>query len=212
MSRPIPTIILASASPARMETLQNAGVDPQVIVSGVDETGIGADSVSELVASLAELKATAVHDQLLDLPGGERRPRVVIGCDSLLEFEGLPFGKPGSLSAVVERWRRMRGRCGVLRTGHHLLVDGAPGTNRTVVRNKVASATVYFAAVDDDEIEAYAATGEPAQVAGGFTIDGLGGPLIERIEGDPHTVVGISLPLLRAELRSLGLGWPAFGG
>ena len=126
----------------------------------------------------------------------------MIGCDSLLELDGIGFGKPVDAAEAVHRWQLMRGRSGVLHTGHHL-VRLPGGESRTAT----ASTTVHFANLDDAEIAAYVGTGEPLLVAGAFTIDGLGGPYVERIEGDHHNVVGISLPLLRLVLADLGVSW-----
>lgn len=196
-------LVLASASPARLETLRRAGVDPEVIVSGVYEDAVTAATAAELVLRLAELKADAVAARL-DGAGA-----LVLGCDSLLELEGRPLGKPGSAVAAAERWRQMRGRTGTLHTGHCLL-DTATGRRA----NRSVATEVRFAAVTDDEIEAYCGTGEPSAVAGAFTVDGLGGWFVEGVTGDHHNVVGVSLPALRGLLRELGhslrdVGYPA---
>lgn len=194
-------VVLASASPARLATLRAAGLDPEVVVSGVDESVVTADRVPDLVAQLARLKAEAVAARMTpDAP-----PTVVIGCDSLLELDGAAYGKPGSAGEAEDRWRRMRGRSGVLHTGHHVRLRRA-GPEQA--RSAVASTTVHFADLSDAEIRAYVATGEPLQVAGAFTVDGLGGPFVTAIEGDHHNVVGISLPLLRDLLADLGVPWP----
>ena len=197
-----PRVILASASPARLATLRAAGLDPEVVVSGVDESGVVADTVAELTARLAELKVRAVHQQL----EYDDSPTVLIGCDSMLELDGKPYGKPGSADAAIDRWQRMRGRSGVLHTGHHVImvIDG-----RVTEAAAVGSTAVHFASLSDAEIEAYVATGEPLQVAGAFTVDGLGGPFVTRIDGDFHNVVGISLPLLRELLAAAGIAWPS---
>jgi septum formation protein len=200
MSKPW-RVVLASASPARLATLRNAGLDPEVIVSGVDESVVTAERVPELVAELARLKATAVAERISAADG----PVIVIGGDSLLELDGQPYGKPGDHAAAVDRWRRMRGREGVLHTGHQVMIIDDSGVRE---RNRTASTTVRFADLSDAEIEAYVATGEPLQVAGAFTVDGLGGPFVTGIDGDFHTVVGISLPLLRDLLGELGVSWP----
>lgn len=194
--RPVGRLVLASQSPARLATLRSAGVRPEVVVSGVDESGVQADSPADLAAVLAELKASAVATTLGDLGTGT----VVVGCDSVLELDGEAYGKPSDPETARQRWRAMRGRSGVLHTGHHLCTAGA-------VRTAVASTTVSFADLTDDEIDAYVATGEPLQVAGAFTLDGLGGAFVTGIEGDPHNVVGISLPLLRTMLADLGFAW-----
>jgi septum formation protein len=191
--------ILASGSPARLATLRAAGVEPEVVVSGVDEDAITAPTPAELVAVLATAKASAVAADL----GG---PALVLGCDSMLELDGVALGKPHTPEIAVERWRAMRGRSGVLHTGHHL-IDLESG--RSVTRT--ASTGVRFAAVSDAEIDAYVATREPLAVAGAFTLDGLGGWFVEGVDGDPHNVVGVSLPLLRALLAELGHGLDAIG-
>jgi septum formation protein len=198
-----PRLVLASASPARLATLRQAGLNPEVIVSGVDETGVAAGTPAELAGRLAQLKAEAVADRL---GVGDARTTVLVGCDSVLELDGEIYGKPGQVEVAEARWRRMRGRSGVLHTGHHVIVlhDVDRRTD-----NRAAATRVHFAAVSDDEIAAYVATGEPLEVAGGFTIDGLGGPFVSGIEGDHHNVVGISLPLLRTMLAGLGVPWPS---
>ncbi len=194
-------LILASASPARLATLRGAGLWPEVVVSGVDESGITADSPAALTERLAVLKAAAVADAVDRESLGRT---VVVGCDSMLEVDGVAYGKPGSPESAIGRWHRMRGRSGVLHTGHHVIVRRG---RLDAARTAVASTTVHFAELSDAEIEAYVATGEPLQVAGAFTLDGLGGPFVTRIEGDPHNVVGISLPLLRRMLAELDVAW-----
>lgn len=193
--------VLASASPARLATLHRAGVVPEVFVSGIDEDAVSAGSTAELAQTLAAAKAAAVAGRLTG-------PALVLGCDSLLEFDGQALGKPGTRAAAVVRWQELRGHSGVLHTGHCLL---DVGPSRTVTA--LASTTVHFADVTDEAIELYCATGEPAGVAGAFTIDGLGGWFITGVKGDPHTVVGLSLPLLRRLLGELGhslrdIGYP----
>ncbi len=196
-------LVLASASPARLLTLRNAGLDPEVVVSGVDESTTTADTVADLTAALARLKADAVLATLEPDPG---TPLVLLGCDSMLELDGEPYGKPATPEAAVARWRLMRNRSGVLHTGHHLVVRrGAQEHSRTAV----ASTVVHFADVTDAEIEAYVATGEPLQVAGAFTVDGLGGAFVTGVRGDHHNVVGVSLPLLRSLLAELDVTWPS---
>jgi septum formation protein len=189
--------VLASQSPARLATLQAAGIDPVVIVSGVDEEALGPLPPAELALQLAELKCAAVAGRD-DLPDRA----LVLGCDSILELDGQALGKPGTAERATERWRAIRGRSGVLMTGHSLH-DTATGH----VVSATAETTVHFADVTDDEITAYVATGEPLHVAGAFTIDGFGGAFVRSIEGDHHNVVGLSLPLVRELLAELGHPW-----
>ncbi len=191
-------LVLASASPARRTTLRAAGLDPIVVVSGVDESQLTGLAPAELALGLAELKCAAVAARD-DLPVGA----LVLGCDSVLELDGEALGKPEGPEEATSRWRAMRGRSGVLHSGH-CLRDVASGG----VAAATASTVVHFADVSDAEIEAYVATGEPLHVAGAFTIDGLGGAFVSRIEGDHHNVVGVSLPLLRDLVLELGHGWP----
>jgi septum formation protein len=190
-------LVLASQSPARLETLRRAGIEPVVVVSGVDEDQLGDLPPAELALQLAELKCAAVAARD-DLPGDA----LVLGCDSVLELGGAALGKPGDPDEAAARWRDMRGRSGVLHTGHALR-DRASGH----VASATASTTVHFADVSDDEIAAYVATGEPLHVAGAFTIDGLGGAFVTGIEGDHHNVVGVSLPLVRELVAELGRSW-----
>ncbi|WP_088282922.1 Maf family nucleotide pyrophosphatase [Kineosporia sp. A_224] len=212
-----PVVVLGSASPARRTTLERAGVDVHVVVSDVDEDAVvahyGVTDAQDVALVLAKAKAEAVA-ALDDLPDGA----IVLGCDSVLELDGEVHGKPGTAQEATARWRRMRGRSGVLHTGHWL-VDvrddvpaGATDAKGKPVRpggtlGAVASATVHFANLSDAEIDAYVATGEPLQVAGAFTVDSLGGAYVSGIEGDYHTIVGVSLPLLRELLGELGVAW-----
>jgi septum formation protein len=195
-------LVLASASPARLQLLTAAGISAEVIVSGVDESVVQADGPETLSGTLARLKAEAVAYRLKrgdreDTPDAIRT--LVLGCDSVLAFDGAVLGKPASADDARLRWQAMRGRSGVLHTGH-CLIDPDSGEAAA----GVAATTVHFSTLTDVEIDAYVATGEPLRVAGAFTIDGLGGPFIERIEGDAGTVIGLSLPLLRRLLADLG--------
>ncbi|GAA4375170.1 Maf family protein [Nocardioides caricicola] len=190
-------LVLASASPARLQTLRNAGIEPVVIVSGVDESQLDGLPPAELALQLAELKCAAVANRA-DVPSGA----LVLGCDSVLDLDGVALGKPGDPEEAVRRWQDMRGRSGVLRTGHSLR-DTATGR----VAAATASTTVHFADVTDEEVAAYVATGEPLVVAGAFTVDGLGGAFVTGIEGDHHNVVGVSLPLVRDLVAELGRSW-----
>jgi len=191
----VTALVLASASPARLATLRAAGVEPLVIVSGVDETHAADVPPVELALQLAELKCAAVAGRD-EVPEGA----LVLGCDSVLELDGAAHGKPADPGEARERWRAMRGRSGVLHTGHALREGDR-------VAAATASTVVHFADLSDDEIDAYVATGEPLQVAGAFTVDGLGGAFVTGIEGDHHNVVGVSLPLLRDLVAELGHPW-----
>jgi septum formation protein len=206
--------ILASQSPARLRTLRNAGVEPEVRVSGVDEDEVTAPTPADLVGALAMAKAFAVASELdaqMSVPGDEPAPAspadpdravLVLGCDSLLEFRGASLGKPSSTAEAVARWRELRGRSGILHTGH-CLIDIRAGVLAGST-SKIASTEVRFGYPSNAEIDDYVATGEPLAVAGAFTIDGLGGWFIERIVGDHHNVVGLSLPLLRTMILGAG--------
>jgi len=200
----MPTLVLASQSPARLKTLRNAGVEPVVIVSGVDEDRLDGLPPTELALELARLKCRTVAERD-DLPDDA----VVLGCDSVLELDGEALGKPGTPEEAIRRWQAMRGRSGVLVTGH-CIIDTAAGAPPAASTAATASTTVHFADLSDAEIEAYVASGEPLHVAGAFTVDGFGGPFVTGIEGDHHNVVGVSLPLLRTLLAELGHPWPSF--
>ena len=194
-------LVLASASPGRLATLRAAGIEPEVVVSSVEESAFHVSTVAELVEQLAIAKA-------MDVAGRTTAPALVLGCDSLLDLDGRPVGKPATPRVAVKQWQAMRGRRAVLRTGHALI-----DTARDEARSAVVSTTVSFAPVTDAEIAAYVGTGEPLQCAGAFTIDGLGGWFVEGVSGDHHNVVGLSLPTLRSMLLELGyqladLGYP----
>jgi septum formation protein len=220
-------LVLASQSPARLNLLRNAGFTPEAIVSDVDEDGFEAGSPVELALILARAKARAVAERVG--PGA-----LVIGCDSVLDLDGEALGKPADAEDAVGRWKAMRGREGILVTGHCLIdtrgaespaadaasaegngeVDEGDETVKDTAGTagggwreltQAAATLVQFAEVSDAEIEAYVATGEPLHVAGAFTLDGLGSPFVESIGGDPSNVIGLSLPLLRRMLGELGL-------
>ena len=199
------TLILASASPARTKLLTNAGIAHSVLVSDVDEDAVtaryGLTDPHDTALLLARAKAEAVAS----LP--EADGSLVIGCDSVFEFDGEAHGKPWEPEVARERIRRMSGHVGVLHTGHWLVdcrdTDDDDGSGATL--GGVSSASVHFAKLTDEEIDAYVATGEPLQVAGSFTIDSLGGAFIEKVDGDPHAVVGLSVSMLRELLASAGV-------
>jgi septum formation protein len=188
-------IVLASASPARLSVLRGAGLEPKVIVSGVDERAFSAATPAGLAGLLAEAKAEAVASGL--------EQGLVIGCDSLLDLGGLALGKPASAAEAAARWREMSGQTGTLVTGH-CVIDVA-GSRRV---SAVAATRERFGRPSEEEIAAYVASGEPVRVAGAFTLDGRGGWFVDGIDGDYGNVLGISLPLLRRLLADLGITIP----
>lgn len=201
-------VVLASTSPARLTLLRSGGIEPVTIAPMVDEDEVTAVGIaqglitntSQMVGLLARAKAEAV------LTRPEAARAVIIGCDSSLEFAGESLGKPHQPQVAIDRWKAMRGKSGRLFSGHWVIDNRNPQAPNAVGR--VSHATVHFANLSDAEIEAYVATGEPLKVAGAFTIDGLGGAFVSRIEGDPHTVVGLSLPTLRELILELGIAYP----
>lgn len=188
-------VVLASASPARLGLLRDAGLAPEVIVSGVDEDALTAPDPGTLALVLAEAKAVAVAAR------PEAVGALVIGCDSVLELDGEALGKPADEEEATARWKSMRGRAGILQTGH-CVVDTATGRRASAT----ASTTVRFGEPTDAEIAAYVASGEPLHVAGAFTLDGRSAPFVDAIEGNHGNVIGLSLPLLRLLLADLGIG------
>ena len=194
--------ILASQSPARLALLRAAGLEPEQIVSGVDEDTFQAASPAELALQLAIAKAQTVAAQV----GADA---IVIGCDSVLDFGGEALGKPADVAEARSRWQRMRGKDGVLVTGH-CVVDtrGGADPDDWNVALDVNPTMVRFAEISDEELEAYLASGEPLNVAGAFTLDGRGGWFVESIVGDPSNVVGLSLPLVRRLLGEVGVTVP----
>ena len=190
-------VVLASASPSRKRLLESSGISAEVIVSGVDEEDpkLTALAPREMVIALAILKAHTIKN----LVGNEH---LIIGCDSTFEFNGQSFGKPLTPEVAIARCKELRGNFGYLHTGH-CIID----TKQGIEISDVSTAKVFFADMSDDEIADYVATGEPLNVAGGFTLDGLSAPFITKIEGDPSGIIGLSLPLLRRAVNSLGLSW-----
>lgn len=187
-------LVLASQSPARLGLLRQAGLAPEVVVSGVDEDALTAATPEELARVLAEAKAVAVAAR------PEAAGALVVGCDSVLELDGRPLGKPADAEDATARWKSMRGRSGILRTGH-CVIDTATGRQVSAT----ASTTVRFGEPSDAEVAAYVASGEPLYVAGAFTLDGRSAPFIDGIDGDPGNVIGLSLPLFRRLLADLGV-------
>jgi len=208
-----PRLVLASQSPARLKLLQAAGFAPEAVVSGVDERAFDAPTPYELAVILAHAKAEAVAKRV----GPDA---LVIGCDSVLDLGGIAYGRPAGPEDAIARWREMRGKDGMLLTGHCLIdtrevvensaengaENGAEGGGaRRTPHFEVGATLVRFADMSDEDIEAYVATGEPLDMAGAFSLDGLGGSFVESIAGDPSNVIGLSLPLLRRLLAEVGV-------
>jgi septum formation protein len=191
-------VILASSSASRLRLLESAGITPKVIVSGVDEEASEFDSLSpaELVIALAILKAHTVKESAPE-------NSLIIGCDSTFEFNGKSLGKPGNRENAIARCKELSGKSGFLHTGH-CLIDLKQG----IELSERSTAKVQFAQMTEVEILDYVDSGEPLNVAGGFTLDGLSAPFITNIEGDPSGIIGLSLPLLRKMIISLGYSWP----
>ena len=202
-------LVLASTSPARLRLLRDGGIEPITISPGVDEEllteqGLASGEIrntQEMVLLLAKAKAEAV----LNHP--DAQDALVIGCDSSLDLDGEALGKPHEAEVAIERWKSMRGRSGRLYTGHWLIDNRDPANPKA--QGQATNTTVHFANLSDSEILAYVGTGEPLKVAGAFTIDGLGGAFIRAIEGDSHTVVGLSLTTLRELCIKLGVDYPS---
>jgi septum formation protein len=202
-------LYLASTSPARLALLRAAGVEPVIVPSNVDEPAAVAAAEAEhgpldaatMVQLLARAKAEAVRGEL----DGEPIDGLILGGDSAFAIDGAIHGKPHRPDVARERWLQQRGRTGMLHSGHWL-IDHRGGRENAAV-GAAAVAAVTFAEVTDEEIDAYVASGEPLEVAGAFTVDSLGGPFITRVDGDPSTVVGLSLSTLRELVRALGISW-----
>jgi septum formation protein len=204
-------LYLASTSPARLQTLRAAGIEPVAVAPGVDEDAVvaaheaasGPLEASEMVQLLAQAKAEALVGAA---PGGETIDGLILGGDSAFLTGGRIHGKPHRPEVARQRWLEQNGGSGELWSGHWLIDHRGGRVHGAVGRADVA--TVRFADLDEAEIDAYIATGEPLLVAGAFTIDSLGGPFIRSVEGDPSTVVGLSLSTLRELVRELGVAWP----
>ena len=203
-------LVLASSSPARLSLLRSAGIEPEVVLPDNDESALAAKarlenpnlSAQELVGLLAKAKAESVlHD--LSTEGA-----LILGGDSALEFQGEILGKPHEPKVALERWAKLSGNIGVLHSGHYLIDNRDPA--HPVGAQMVSSTKVFFSKISEQEIADYVATGEPLKVAGAFTIDGIGGAFIDRIEGDSHTVVGLSLKVLRELAAGFGVHYPSF--
>ena len=203
-------LVLASSSPARLALLRSAGIEPEIVLPETDEPALAAQaklenpnlSAQELVGLLAKAKAESVlHD--LSTQGA-----LILGGDSALEFQGEVLGKPHEPEVALERWAKLSGKVGVLHSGHYLIDNRDPAN--PVGAQMVSSTKVFFSKLSSKEIADYVATGEPLKVAGAFTIDGLGGAFIDRIEGDSHTVVGLSLKVLRELAAGFGVHYPSF--
>ena len=202
-------LVLASTSPARLRLLRDGGIEPQTISPGVDEDALVAEltargeiqSTRDMVLALARAKAEAVASHT------DASDALILGCDSSLDLDGVALGKPHHAEVAKERWQSMRGRSGRLFSGHWL-IDNRAGREHQGL-GAVSASVVHFANISDSEIDAYVATGEPLKVAGAFTIDGLGGAFLRGIEGDAHTVVGLSLVTLRELVRSFDIEYPS---
>lgn len=203
-------LVLASSSPARLALLRSAGIEPEIVLPDTDEPALATQaklenpnlSAQELVGLLAKAKAESVlHD--LSTQGA-----LILGGDSALEFQGEVLGKPHEPEVALERWAKLSGNVGVLHSGHYLVDNRDPAN--PVGAQMVSSTKVFFSKLSIQEIADYVATGEPLKVAGAFTIDGLGGAFIDRIEGDSHTVVGLSLKVLRELAAGFGVHYPSF--
>ena len=194
----MPKVVLASQSTSRRRLLEGAGITPIVMVSHVDEETefFNAMTPADMVIALAVTKAHTVREQI-DFPA------IIIGCDSTFDVDGISFGKPGTPEIAKERAQAISGRSGLLHTGHCIIdtVQGREITDRVTTK-------VTFSEMSDLEIDDYIASGEPLQVAGGFTLDGFGSPFIPVIEGDYTNVVGLSMPFLRSAMSQLGYSWP----
>ena len=205
-------LVLASTSPARLALLRAGGIEPTTISPGVDEEALTARSIEmgliDTTAHMVQILAKAKAEAVLDHP--DAAGAIIIGCDSSLEFDGKALGKPHKPEVAIDRWKSMRGRAGTLFSGHWVIDNRNPVLGQLPpATGRVSSTIVHFADITDAEIDAYVATQEPLKVAGAFTIDGLGGAFLRSIEGDAHTVIGLSLPVLRDIVTDLGVFYPS---
>jgi len=203
-------LVLASSSPARLALLRSAGIEPEIVLPETDEPALAAKAklenpnlgAGDLVGLLAKAKAESVLHNL------STQGALILGGDSALEFQGEILGKPHEPEVAIQRWKKLSGESGVLHSGHYLIDNRDPANPKGSLA--VSSTKVFFSKLSAQEILDYVATGEPLKVAGAFTIDGLGGAFIDRIEGDSHTVVGLSLKVLRELAAGFGVHYPSF--
>jgi septum formation protein len=203
-------LVLASSSPARLALLRSAGIEPEIVLPDADEPALAAQakienpnlSPEQLVGLLAKAKAESVLQDV------STHGALILGGDSALEFQGEILGKPHEPKVAIARWGKLSGSFGVLHSGHYLIDNRDPANPKGSMA--ASSTKVFFSKLSEQEILDYVATGEPLKVAGAFTIDGLGGAFIDRIEGDSHTVVGLSLKVLRELAAGFGVHYPSF--
>jgi septum formation protein len=203
-------LVLASSSPARLALLRSAGIEPEIVLPDADEPALAAKAklenpnlgAGDLVGLLAKAKAESVLQDI------STHGALILGGDSALEFQGEILGKPHEPEVAIQRWNKLSGESGVLHSGHYLIDNRDPANPKGSLA--VSSTKVFFSKLSEQEILDYVATGEPLKVAGAFTIDGLGGAFIDRIEGDSHTVVGLSLKVLRELAAGFGVHYPSF--
>ena len=203
-------LVLASSSPARLALLRSAGIEPEIVLPNTNEPELATKAklenpnlgAEDLVGLLAKAKAESVLQEI------STQGALILGGDSALEFQGEILGKPHEPEVALKRWSKLSGNSGVLHSGHYLIDNRDPANPKGSLG--VSSTKVFFSKVSDQEMSDYVATGEPLKVAGAFTIDGLGGAFIDRIEGDSHTVVGLSLKVLRELAAGFGVHYPSF--
>jgi septum formation protein len=195
-------VLLASQSSSRLTLLRQAGIEPQVLVSHVDEDEIARANPNLSTGELCVLLATAKGQAVANSLAADHEPTLIIAADSMLEFAGNSYGKPATPDVAISRWQAMRGNTGRLQTGHWIY-----NTHTKATRTGLAGADVKFANISDDEIAAYVSSGEPLHVAGGFTHEGRSAAFIESIDGDGPAVAGLSLALLRKLCAEVDIQW-----